>query len=999
MADETAPRDERDQDYAPAPLPPLDAERARFRANWERASEDQKHALWKFAQTWEPTFLQAPPGFGKTWFIGQLLYPFVASGEILRFMYTPYLLGWDNTERFGRSAPGDRIWEYLGYNIHDFAHVLILATTTGVAATPYSSIRIARTIHGMFGIDFPRNEYSDDPEADHRPFRKDALDRCADDVKTYLALANQGEPSPVEIGDRRAEHPRFSATEPARGYDCAARRLFLGQILLVDETSMSAGFLLKTVDDLARAVRHYLDRRNGSRPFGGLRPILVGDELQLGPVGKGRTPPLRYFEHPFIKDIKWMRLSLTTNHRQKEDPLFAQILERVRTLQHHEDLPEAMINALVTPERLCTTEKSLALLRQARAEGQRPPMYVAGDNASVTAFNKRADEDVNPREFPEVVLRPVYFLEARVPSILPNGYASFYATKFVDDVFLPTDSDAAAVLRSEAFEDHGGYDAALEGALMVDENVAQGDGGGAAAASSSVVGGADPPEVLHCRLTPYDRVMILRKLMHIDKLRTLRFKTKSPVMCLVNRLDQGLGNGSALIVEGAVRAIPRAEIAAAEGTTLIGNGDALNEKPSAVADEIPRLDPRRDIRILSTIRRSVITGERPGDGLLAEDYRPNHDPISKKPVASRLLTDWKHAAPIDLALKRSYRQSLSLSSREAASLVTTDTEEVCMVDGVQQRHLLRTFPHPGDLRKGRGARAREVKLYLTAVYQPLQLDYARTVHKTQSLTFRNGVIINGRNFFQPGHMCVALSRATTRSKVWFDLYDNAATPQTIKNMFQRRGKTFASPAALKFVSTFPKHDPSPRAAALRREHTAYLDRLSLGYADEGAFWRWHHYFRRHQGPSTQPPSSSLPATGTPAPSSPPRRAPIAGGKRARDAPVRDRTGHGVAPPAESSARSSSSASKPFHALHPSIRVACASRAANEAETETLGDQSVFVPETDEDDDGDTAVETQSGARILPSLDFLFAAPKPDAGSGSGAQTSRQHVDENDGELD
>jgi len=91
--------------------------------------------------------------------------------------------------------------------------------------------------------------------------------------------------------------------------------------VLVDEISMVSGHFIDLLDDLLKKIR-----RN-KLPFGGLQIIVVGDFLQLPPVGDDEP---FCFESEAWKDAKFEGVMLDKVFRQEKDTTFIDFLTRMR---------------------------------------------------------------------------------------------------------------------------------------------------------------------------------------------------------------------------------------------------------------------------------------------------------------------------------------------------------------------------------------------------------------------------------------------------------------------------------------------------------------------------------------------------------------------------------------------------------------------------------------------------------------------------------------------
>lgn len=127
--------------------------------------------------------------------------------------------------------------------------------------------------------------------------------------------------------------------------DFTVRRIQGTKVLIIDEISMlDAGFITM----LDQIFSHYKD---GTRAFGGMQMIFVGDFFQLPPVTKGSRPRFA-FESPEWHAADLTVCYLTEQHRQS-DPEFLDLLGSMRRgqiLPKHRELlvPSFRENAPVT---------------------------------------------------------------------------------------------------------------------------------------------------------------------------------------------------------------------------------------------------------------------------------------------------------------------------------------------------------------------------------------------------------------------------------------------------------------------------------------------------------------------------------------------------------------------------------------------------------------------------------------------------------------------------
>ena len=142
------------------------------------------------------------------------------------------------------------------------------------------------------------------------------------------------------------------------------RRAWASDTLVIDEASMLSGEHFTMLEAIARGVRRCQDA------FGGMRLVLVGDLLQLPPVGRGSPPDFAFLSE------SWERchvetITLTTNMRQEAGSALDRCLAKLRS-----GCIDASVAAFLEsrirepPEGLIVTE-------------------LHGDNASVDAINTR----------------------------------------------------------------------------------------------------------------------------------------------------------------------------------------------------------------------------------------------------------------------------------------------------------------------------------------------------------------------------------------------------------------------------------------------------------------------------------------------------------------------------------------------------------------------------------------------------------------------------------
>jgi len=130
-------------------------------------------------------------------------------------------------------------------------------------------------------------------------------------IHSYLGLG---------IGDRTVKASLSKLTQSIKQ---GIRNL---DILVIDEISMLSSELFEKINEILQKIRG-----RSKAPFGGVQIILSGDLLQLETIGNFTS----IIESQLFQEFAVFKL--TTNFRQKEDPLWSSILNRLRVNQLTED--------------------------------------------------------------------------------------------------------------------------------------------------------------------------------------------------------------------------------------------------------------------------------------------------------------------------------------------------------------------------------------------------------------------------------------------------------------------------------------------------------------------------------------------------------------------------------------------------------------------------------------------------------------------------------------
>lgn len=129
--------------------------------------------------------------------------------------------------------------------------------------------------------------------------------------------------------------------------------LFNAEILVIYEVSMVSKALFAYVDVRLKQIK------GSHKPFGGMSVIAVGDFYQLPPVRQ--LKPLCVYDQREIDLLTEHFQMITLNEimRQKDDLVFAEMLNRLRVKNKSDELSEAdraLLSQCITEPELCPPE-------------------------------------------------------------------------------------------------------------------------------------------------------------------------------------------------------------------------------------------------------------------------------------------------------------------------------------------------------------------------------------------------------------------------------------------------------------------------------------------------------------------------------------------------------------------------------------------------------------------------------------------------------------------
>lgn len=179
---------------------------------------------------------------------------------------------------------------------------------------------------------------------------------------------------------KRVRRPTDAARTPnyvesvSHSLNCRLKSLYDTDAILVDEISMISPSLFQ----LASEVAGYVCRGATDKLFAGKQLILVGDFAQLKPVRASGEGGAYVFEWLRQQRIRIKVFNLRTGFRQASDPVFMDLLDRVRNSEI-----DSQDVALVAAR--CVPDESAA----EAAWGHGPPMAIYTRRVSVADENER----------------------------------------------------------------------------------------------------------------------------------------------------------------------------------------------------------------------------------------------------------------------------------------------------------------------------------------------------------------------------------------------------------------------------------------------------------------------------------------------------------------------------------------------------------------------------------------------------------------------------------
>ena len=197
------------------------------------------------------------------------------------------------------------------------------------------------------------------------------------------------------LGIGLAKDPAEKLAGSVRKYKPVVDRILSTDTLLIDEVSMMSAELFEKVNTFLQLVRRT------RKLFGGLQLVMVGDPFQLCPVDGPYC-----FTSPVWTECTFATHRLVANMRQKGDPLFKEILDRVRMggcgpddLKVLQSLKETQFPEGIKPTRLFSKNTSVDAINMSEldergAEVHEFTLFTSSEYAKKWAATNRVPEKV-----------------------------------------------------------------------------------------------------------------------------------------------------------------------------------------------------------------------------------------------------------------------------------------------------------------------------------------------------------------------------------------------------------------------------------------------------------------------------------------------------------------------------------------------------------------------------------------------------------------------------
>lgn len=238
-------------------------------------------------------------------------------------------------------------------------------------------------------------------------------------------------------------------------YENTLRFLKETDILVLDEAFMLNPEFFTKLDFLARKAN-----ANELEPFGGMKLVLVGDAMQLGPIMPPKNTPFIFNTESF-SHLNMARIHLCHNYRQRDNAEFLELLNAIRfgnvTAKHL-----ALIRSRIMPTPEGVHSVHMYCHRESvKQENDRRLKQLIARGAKEYKFSAKYDIGIKP------------YIETTVKNAAEVKIAEerLKNTKFIDDNFMVQDVHfcigAQMMLRTNAYFELGLFNGSLVEVLDV----------------------------------------------------------------------------------------------------------------------------------------------------------------------------------------------------------------------------------------------------------------------------------------------------------------------------------------------------------------------------------------------------------------------------------------------------------------------------------------------------------------------------------------------------
>ena len=171
-------------------------------------------------------------------------------------------------------------------------------------------------------------------------------------------------------------------------------KLQTAKLLIIDEISMVSS---QTLHNVHLRLQEIMGVSDPHVYFGSLSVLAVGDLMQLPPVGRSQVFTPQSGSLARLHGSLWQNLftivELTVIFRQQGDPIFTEILNRIRTGDHTEHDVETLNSQMVTPENPAPTTAFHIFPLRRQVEGHNQMMLSSLSGSLITVPSRDSQKD------------------------------------------------------------------------------------------------------------------------------------------------------------------------------------------------------------------------------------------------------------------------------------------------------------------------------------------------------------------------------------------------------------------------------------------------------------------------------------------------------------------------------------------------------------------------------------------------------------------------------